>query len=243
MTFDMHRDMLGKHHRENAALYRNSAWRDAVDGHQRNLFFRHLSSQIVRLRSEFNDGSLPFVVPGFTGITEQLGRQVAEQGFAGMVPAEGGYFGKGLYFSSVLPHATALSPGGDVKVCLLSLVIPGNPYPITEPPFVEAGQPNPAGLAGKPCRQGYQSHYTLVDTDPRTNPFPTKLSGDPADHVRRKLVADELVVFDAAQALPLFLFSFRAPPIGHQASSSASSSKSPTSIMILPERREWMLTS
>ena len=50
---------------------------------------------------------------------------------------------------------------------LIALTVPGNSYPVTEPPFVvdvnanaSAGEgvktKNPAGLVSQPCQKGYQ---------------------------------------------------------------------------------------
>ena len=80
------------------------------------------------------------------------------------------------------------------------MVIPGNSFPVVEHPFAADGSSaNPSGFKGKACRAGYQSHFTLVDG--RTmNAFPLKGPNDQAT------TADELVTFEGAQALPLFVF-------------------------------------
>ena len=73
---------------------------------------------------------------------------------------------------------------------------PGNTLPVTEHPL-----DNKTSLKGKPFVPGYQSHYTVVPKKNTSEAFP--LTGneviDPTRH------ADELVVFQDAQALPLFI--------------------------------------
>ena len=59
---------------------------------------------------------------------------------------------------------------------------------------------NADGSKGKGCRAGYQSHFTLVDGTTISTAFPIKGAVDPAS------AADELVTFEGAQALPLFVF-------------------------------------
>jgi len=52
---------------------------------------------------------------------------------------------------------------------------------------------------GKPCRTGYQSHYTLVNKDISQDGYPV------LGKVDVKETADELVIFEYSQALPLFV--------------------------------------
>jgi len=88
------------------------------------------------------------------------------------------------------------------------MVIPGNSFPVVEHPFVsekdEKGiavrKVNPGGFKGKACRNGYQSHFTLVDGRDINTAFPVRGPIDAAT------AADELVTFEGAQALPLFVF-------------------------------------
>jgi len=93
-------------------------------------------------------------------------------------------------------------------VVLLSYVIPGNPYPITE------YQRDAAGYLGKSVRSGYQSHYTLVFKKSQKvqgagigTPIKEKREFNPAH------VADELVVFNGGQTLPLYILHFKVPNV------------------------------
>jgi len=81
---------------------------------------------------------------------------------------------------------------------LISLVIPGNVLPITTPPYIHHRTPNPDGFLAKPCKLGYQSHFTVVNQ--RGVDKGTPITGSPTPNT-----PDELVVFEASQALPLFI--------------------------------------
>ena len=59
---------------------------------------------------------------------------------------------------------------------------------------------NADGFMGKACRGGCQSHLTLVDGRDIDTAFPLRGHIDPATF------ADELVTFEGAQALPVFVF-------------------------------------
>ena len=105
----------------------------------------------------------------------------------------------------------------------------GEPYPVTEHPFIplkdEEGEllsppqfemepgpegkkkkkPNPCGLLGQALKAGYQSHYTVVDSEDIDTAFPTEFGEE------EKVVSGELVVIESSQALPLFLVYYKAP--------------------------------
>ena len=147
-----------------------------------------------------------------------------------------------MYFTSDLRYANMYAeiqaktnnPTGPwgANVFLIAAVLPGNPFPVTEHPFPKRdkdGKPlspaqfemdpalegkrkrNPFGLLGQACKAGYQSHYTIVDSVHSASAFPTQ-HGDFDDPTKKRVVSDELVVFEGAQALPLFLVYYKTPP-------------------------------
>jgi hypothetical protein len=122
----------------------------------------------------------------------------------------------GIYFTRDIDYA-ALYSKASPKVFVVAAVNPGNTFPVTEHPFLEKQQQQPGVIAklfaaanqgdkmslnGKPGIPGYQSHYTVVPKKTISDAFPLtdNQTIDPARH------ADELVVFQDAQALPLFIF-------------------------------------
>ena len=50
----------------------------------------------------------------------------------------------------------------------------------------------------------------MIDTKSFAAPFPTQFD-DFEDHEKKRVVSDELVVFEGAQALPLFLVYYKKP--------------------------------
>eukprot|EP01094_Clydonella_sp_ATCC50884_P000974 TRINITY_DN1072_c0_g1_i2.p1 TRINITY_DN1072_c0_g1~~TRINITY_DN1072_c0_g1_i2.p1 ORF type:complete len:1509 (-),score=367.26 TRINITY_DN1072_c0_g1_i2:140-4666(-) len=110
-------------------------------------------------------------------------------------PVDFGFYGRGFYMTQYpsygnyyletvrqLPQGTPL---------LLSWVLLGNVYPVTEDPGAKDN------LHGKPCVEGFDSHYTLV-SKPHYVPTPEGCEPD----------ADELVVFRREQVLPRYLVYF-----------------------------------
>jgi len=95
-------------------------------------------------------------------------------------------------------YAKAAKDG--THIFMISLVATGNPLPVTSAPFIDVSRgPNPQGYLGKPCQRGYQSHYTVVDMSGK-GPKGYPLKEKPARNS-----CDELVVFEPAQALAVFL--------------------------------------
>ena len=157
------------------------------------------------------------------GTREDAAFRVMEGGFGTVAGLDDGYYGRGMYFTSDLRYANMYAKEIDaksqpgVKVFLIAAVLPGNTYPVTEQPFVsekEGGKGmrklNPLGLLGQACKAGYQSHYTVVDSVSVNLAFPTQLD-DFDDPKKKRVVSDELVAFEGAQALPSSWFTPRNP--------------------------------
>ena len=95
---------------------------------------------------------------------------------------------------------------------------------MTESPFIEGPmtQENPEGFIRRPCKLGYQSHYTLGSFFYYFLSFFKKKKKNQIVVDKRKFkdaypitgnidgnVANELVVFEKAQVLPLFAIYFK----------------------------------
>jgi len=236
--------MIEKQHLYNPGLFRKEGWRNLDDSERRKRMYLQLSSKIRTFRGEFNDGSHPFVVPMIHGTSENAAFRVMEGGFGTVAGLDDGYYGRGMYFTSDLRYANMYAeiqakkakPTGPwgANVFLIAAVLPGNPYPVTEYPFIpkrekdgrlvdplqfemdptlegtDKRKRNPFGLLGQACKAGFQSHYTIVDSVHSGSAFPTQ-HGDFDDQQKARRVSDELVVFEGAQALPLFLVYYKKP--------------------------------
>ena len=148
------------------------------------------------------------MIPVVQRLPKKLAWLVARHGFGVLPVVEQAHFGRGLYFATSLEYLAALttvntptlaSPTGLIQdtedVFLLSLVVPGNAFPV----LAQGSAKN--DLQGKPGRPGYQSHYTVATA-------PTNVSS-----TREKIVqGGELVIFDPSQALPLFIWESKKTP-------------------------------
>jgi hypothetical protein len=198
-NFDNYRDMIQAKHRANPGLFRKTDWNTMDEAAKRARQLQWFDSRCARW--SWNDHTKPNSVPMIQGTTEAAAWQICQQGFGVVATTDDGYYGRGVYFTTKITYASTYAKAGeDGKVFLLSVVVPGNIFPITEHPFLNDGSDNPAGYKGKACRVGYQSHLTLVD---ERNP---SVAFSPDATMDAPSVADELVIFEAAQAVPVFVF-------------------------------------
>ena len=194
-NFENYRDALYGKHRASAALFKKDDWLTMSEALQRKEFIAWHST--FSSKFSWNDQSKPRVIPMLQGTSEAAVWQICQQGFGVVGTTDDGYYGAGVYFTSKLGYADKYARNGadGSKPFIVSVVVPGNTFPVVEHPFT-----NPNGFKGKACRNGYQSHFTLVDGKDISTAFP--LTG----HIDPATVADELVTFEGAQALPLFVF-------------------------------------
>jgi len=139
---------------------------DWIDSTHRQKFMDHFKSSGGQHSWNSGKDYREYIVPLVHGSTEDSCWKISENGFAIINQVDEGFYGKGIYFTNSVQYADGYakytSKGGGRKAFLLSLVIPGNPYPVTEIPYFSTPKsPNPEGFLGKPVKNGYQSHYTL----------------------------------------------------------------------------------
>jgi len=155
-----------------------------------DVFHKHASSFPWNLTT-----NLP-LVPMLHGTDRKTAWKIVQTGFATVCREDPGFYGTGIYFTSNIDYAKHYSyvAAKTQKLCLvLSLVVPGNIYPVTE------HHKGPDSLLGKTVKGGHQSHYTNVHTTADHYKFGHVCNPPTGD------VYDELVVFQDAQALPLFV--------------------------------------
>eukprot|EP00028_Trichosphaerium_sp_Am-I-7-wt_P004092 CAMPEP_0168522946 /NCGR_PEP_ID=MMETSP0405-20121227/9663_1 /TAXON_ID=498012 /ORGANISM="Trichosphaerium sp, Strain Am-I-7 wt" /LENGTH=236 /DNA_ID=CAMNT_0008544671 /DNA_START=647 /DNA_END=1354 /DNA_ORIENTATION=- len=124
------------------------------------------------------------------GTSPEAALSIVKAGFGTVSSLDGGYYGQGIYFTSSLEYACSYDTSGNRELTLvLSLVTPGNVYPVTEKPNDDDN------FYGKPIKPGYQSHYTLVD----------KKGIVVAEDKVNKAMRDELVVAQDVQAVARYI--------------------------------------
>jgi len=215
-SFEFKRSKINSQHKFNKNIFMKSTWMTRSDSAQRSLFMRRLASKMTHFKNEFsNTGDSPFVVPAVMGTSEGGALNMAETGCSIVASLDEGYYGKGIYVTSDIDYALLYARQPAVrdgsKILILGVALPGNAYPVTEPPFLitrdektlqQLKTTNPNGFLGKPFQNGYQSHYTVVESEKVSTAFPTSR---PDFETGSQKTADELVLFETDQFLPLFI--------------------------------------
>jgi len=139
------------------------------------------------------------------GAQEETIWKVCAQGFLPASIKQSGFYGAGSYFTNDIQYALDQTESSreDEKCFVVSLVAPGDSFPITEHPFKQDSsdnsQPNPTGFLGKDLKEGYDSHFTIVKKHFVLSAFPID---EPLNFEKH---AEELVIFQSQQAYPLFV--------------------------------------
>jgi len=104
----------------------------------------------------------------------------------------------GIYFTSYLAYAHwyAKEDSDGLRPIIIALTIPGNMFPV-----VERADDKKQSFMGKPCHTGYQSHDTVVHRKGKKKGHVAPPSQLASGQTAGEEVADELVVFESAQAL------------------------------------------
>jgi len=199
-------------------LFKKDDWKLLPNAAQRKRFLDRFEE--VSMQYSWNQQEKLKIVPVFQHLDENEIWKNCENGFTHSQESNK-YYGKGVYFTTDLHYALekAVPNAKNEKVILVSLIIPGNIFPVTDHPFLddegrsfhsksgipENAIPNPMGLLDKGVRGGYQSHYTIIYKCGPDEGFPIKGSYDRLFH------ADQLVIFQDSQVLPLFMVHYVLP--------------------------------
>jgi len=133
-----------------------------------------------------NNQNIPILV-GLHGTEEMVAWKICGSGFATLSSLDAGWYGVGLYFTTSTDYALTYCAIKLDPCILVTLVIPGNAYPVTE------SKAGPNSLLGKPLTRGYHSHYVH-----------TSRNGEVLEKFNENF-HDELVVNQESQVLPIFL--------------------------------------
>jgi len=137
-NFHNTRELIQGKHSSNPSLFKKNDWMSKQDANARDQIMRFYSKRIRQFRKKnWNDGSKLFVLPMLQGTTKNAAWSICENGFGTVSTRDAGFYEKGIYFTSNYNYAKKYSEESETgKVFLISLVIPGNVYPVIEPPKI-----------------------------------------------------------------------------------------------------------
>lgn len=140
-------------------------------------------------RFSWNSTAQVPILPTVHGTGMSVAWKIAESGFVSLASLDAGYFGQGIYFTSSALYALPYARQKEDPAIVVSFVMPGNIYPVTE------NHKGEDTLMGAPIKQpGYNSHYAI-----------TTQQGDICSKPQTPCF-DELVIEQEAQIVPAFIF-------------------------------------
>jgi len=128
------------------------------------------------------------IIPTIHGTSASVAWKICQGGFANLSALDVGYFGSGIYFATSAKYALPYYATKQNPAIIISYLIPGNPYPVTESPN------GPNSIAGTTLKPGYQSHYVSVNARGFPHEAPTNYD-----------LFDEIVINQEAQVAPAYL--------------------------------------
>jgi len=137
-----------------------------------------------------NEGKLPVVLL-IHGTSGPIAFKIVKNGFSALSTLDSGWYGSGIYFTSSALYALPYYSAKRQPSVIISLVFPGNPFPVTET------RDSADTLLGQPIKSGYQSHFVRTAPD-----------GSPILKMTDKKVYDEIVIGQESQVFPIFIIDF-----------------------------------
>jgi len=197
-AFAPHKDICAARHLKDPGLFKSSDWEMEKKPELRKEYLQRSERYVSQF--EWNKEGEVSVIPLIQGTGAEIARKISEVGFASLSSRDAGFYGKGVYFTSKFEYAEKYAANYKDPAFIIAMVTIGNVFPVVESPHLpHTTVSNPYGYLGKPLRVEYQSHFSLVDaTKPDAYPVGKTAELDAA--------TDEYVVFQEAQALPLFYF-------------------------------------
>jgi len=185
-------------YRSSPQLFKKESWRSKPEVADRRWVYDHFAKYAKKFSDFGEDPQVP-IIPMFQGTAENTCLKISQTGFSTVATLDDGFYARGIYFTSSINYASYYSTlamkGKSPYVCIMmAFVSPGNPYPIIESPIDPASFKGKAGV----INPGYQSHYVCVTPPGGTRPGWPCAKGD-------KLMTDELVIFQDAQAVPKYI--------------------------------------
>lgn len=169
-------------------LFSRTTWREDPTKRKEEVYNRY--TEVVRSYSWW-DPKGPVIIVGCHGTGFRTAESICETGFASLSKNDEGWYGKGIYFTSCPAYCLPYMFSRQRPSIVLSYVIPGNVFPVTE------DRNGKASLCGSALQQGYSCHYVCVTQ-----------GGEVVEDLS-ECPCDEIVVPQESQILPMYIIEVR----------------------------------
>jgi len=150
-AFEAYRILVSTKYVTAPSLFKRDDWRQMEMAEVRAEMLAKHAEHLAKY--EWNDTEPMKVSVMLQGTTPEAARSIAQGGFGVARKEDQGFYGKGIYTTSSMKYACRYA---EIRAAvskkpslLLSAIIPGNPFPITQ------------RQDGRSVEDGYQSHFTI----------------------------------------------------------------------------------
>lgn len=166
-------------------VFNSKSWMEESPG--KAAVYNHYLARVDQMF--WNQGYPVPILLAAHGTDADVASKICETGFASLQTLDAGYYGQGIYFTTYAHYTLTYFAQRKHPSIVLSWVVPGNVFPVTE------DRKSPQSLCGLALKSGYNSHYVVTN---RNGDIP-----DPEDTVH----FDEIVVGQESQISPAFILS------------------------------------
>jgi len=171
---------------ESPDVFKTQRWKNAPDRVLKEFVYKKYNT--YALHFPWNEGVPVQIIPAVHGTSESKAWKICTTGFAALQTLDSGFFGKGIYFTTSALYAIPyFAPHGKHAAIIISYILPGNVYPVTE------DHQSDRGLTGCALKGGFNSHF--VATTRHGNIIATEMEE----------CYDELVIKQETQICPVYV--------------------------------------
>jgi len=171
-------------------LFQKQSWKSKPDAELREWTVDCFNQKVQSY--PWNKEALIPIIGTVHGTDASVAWKISSSGFAALSSLDNGWYGRGIYFTTSALYALPYFATKPEPSIIVSFVIPGNPYPVTE------NRGDPESVEGKPISPGYQCNYVHTNRD-----------GTACTEKLDKDFYDELVIEQEAQIVPAFILLIR----------------------------------
>eukprot|EP01126_Amoeba_proteus_P066507 TRINITY_DN9632_c0_g1_i7.p1 TRINITY_DN9632_c0_g1~~TRINITY_DN9632_c0_g1_i7.p1 ORF type:complete len:321 (-),score=61.73 TRINITY_DN9632_c0_g1_i7:230-1192(-) len=184
VNFINQRDLLQSRIQSSPYLFQQKSWQLLATGLVCRMWvYQTYIKRVLQFPWNTEETLVP-IVPMLHATSVSVAEQICENGFATLSKLDSGFYGRGIYFTSFTEYAFLYLKSDPCYI--VSLVCPGNVYPVIEGPNDEAS------LKGCAIKVGYTAHYVNVTLSGLPSPIEDEFY-------------DELVVNQESQITPALI--------------------------------------
>eukprot|EP01125_Pyxidicula_operculata_P013176 TRINITY_DN4359_c0_g2_i3.p1 TRINITY_DN4359_c0_g2~~TRINITY_DN4359_c0_g2_i3.p1 ORF type:complete len:1736 (-),score=241.48 TRINITY_DN4359_c0_g2_i3:164-5371(-) len=178
-------DLIENRYEQSSEVFFKQGWKGKNDSKDREWIYSEYEKRVKEF--DWNKKTETAILPTIHGTDKDIALKIADTGFAALSTLDAGWYGKGIYFTTYALYAIPYFGTKRNPSIIISYVIPGNTYPVSE------NHKSADSLSGAAMMGGYSSHYVCTTKDGYPTSKPVK------NHY------DEIVIEQEVQIAPVYI--------------------------------------